>query len=296
MSISTRTAEEAREAGLGIAVMCAGIFCLVVNDAFAKRLTEDYAALEIMFMRALIATPMVAAAALAFGGRRALATRHLRVHALRGLMLVGGTWCFFLGLGYLPLAEATSLVFAAPIFITALSVPLLGERVGWRRWLAVLAGFAGVLIIVRPGAAAFQPASLLPVGTALFYALVMLSARWIGRAEGVWPTMFYVVAFPLVFSGLAVWTVWRAPEAGHLPLFLGMAVFGTLGLTLISQAFRMAPAAIVAPFDYTALVWASLFGWLVWGELPGLWTYGGAAVIILSGIYIVIRETRAGRR
>ncbi|HUF86007.1 MAG TPA: DMT family transporter, partial [Thermohalobaculum sp.] len=128
-----------------------------------------------------------------------------------------------------------------------------------------------------------------------FYALIMLSARWIGRVEGIWPLMFYVVAFPLVFSGLVVWTVWRAPEPEHLPLFLGMAVFGTLGLTLISQAFRMGAAAVVAPFDYTALIWASILGWLVWGEIPGLWTYGGAAVIIASGIYIVLRETRRPR-
>lgn len=293
MTISTRVTDEARGAGAGIAVMCAGIFCIVVNDVFAKWLTQHYAPLQIMFMRALIATPLVAAAAVAVRGRGVLRTAHLRLHALRGLLLVGGTLTFFLGLKYLPLAEATSLVFAAPIFITMLSVPLLGEVVGWRRWSAVLVGFLGVLIIVRPGAAAFQPASLLPVATALFYALIMLSARWIGRAEGVWPLMFYVVAFPLVFSALIVWTVWETPAAAHLPHFLGMAVFGTLGLTLISQAFRMAAAAVVAPFDYTALIWASILGWLVWGEIPGLWTYGGAAVIIMSGIYIVFRETRA---
>jgi drug/metabolite transporter (DMT)-like permease len=171
-------------------------------------------------------------------------------------------------------------------------VPLLGDRVGWRRWSAVIVGFAGVLIIVRPGAAAFQPASLFVVATALLYAIIMISARWIDREESFWTMMFYVVLFPMLFSGLVVAAEWRTPQPIHLVIWLGMAVFGTLGMALISQAFRLAAAAVVAPFDYTALIWASLFGWLVWGEIPGPWTYAGAAVIIGTGIYIVFRETR----
>ncbi len=281
----------AQSDGLAIAVMCIGIFCLVLNDAMAKWLTVHYAPIQIIFMRNLLALPMVAAAAVWIGGPAALTTRQLRIHALRGLLLVGAGYCFFLGLKFLPLAEATSLIFAAPIFITALSVPLLREHVGWRRWAAVAAGFAGVLIIVRPGAAAFQPASLLVVATAALYALIMISARWIDRGESVWTMMVYVVLFPLLFSGLVVAAEWRAPQTDHLPLLVGMAIFGTLGMTLITQAFRMGPAAIVAPFDYTALIWASVLGWLVWGEIPGIWTYAGAAVIIASGIYIVLRET-----
>jgi drug/metabolite transporter (DMT)-like permease len=278
--------------GQAISVICIGILCLVVNDTMAKWLTATYSPLQIVFLRNLVALPMIAALLVALRGGAAFRTRHLKVHALRGLLLVGGAYCFFLGLKYLPLAEATSLVFAAPIFITALSVPLLGDRVGWRRWSAVLVGFLGVLLIVRPGAAAFQPASLVVVLAALIYALIMISARWIGRGEDVWTMMFYVVLFPLLFSAVAVPAVWITPQLSHLPLVFGMAVFGTLGMTLISQAFRLAPAAVVAPFDYTALIWASLFGWLVWGEIPDIWTYVGAAVIIAGGSYIVLRETR----
>jgi len=285
------TASEARR-GQAIATICVGVFCLVVNDAMAKWLTTHYEPLQIVFMRNLVALPIIAAIVLATGGRPALRTRHLRVHAWRGLLLVGGAYSFFVGLKYLPLAEATALIFAAPIFITALSVPLLREHVGWRRWAAVVAGFIGVLIIVRPGATAFQPASLFVVATAVLYALFMIGSRWIDRSEGFWTMMLYLVAFPLLFSGAIEHIVWRTPQWDHLPLFLGMAVFGTLGMSLISQAFRLAPAAIVAPFDYTALIWASLFGWLLWNEIPGVWTYAGAAVIIAGGIYIVVRETR----
>jgi drug/metabolite transporter (DMT)-like permease len=273
--------------------MCAGILCLTVNDAFAKWLTDHYDPLQVVFLRNLVALPMVTAGAVLIGGPHVLRTSHLGLHAMRGLLLVSGSFCFFMGLKFLPLAEAVSLVFAAPIFITALSVPLLGEKVGWRRWSAVLVGFLGVLIIVRPGAAAFQYASLFVVATALFYALIMLSARRINRTEGIWTLMFYVVLFPLVFSTLAVPAVWQPVQTAHIPHLVALAVFGTLGLTLISQAFRMAPAPVVAPFDYTALIWASLLGWMVWGELPDSWTYGGAAVIIASGIYIIFRETRS---
>jgi drug/metabolite transporter (DMT)-like permease len=272
--------------------MCTGILCLVMNDALAKELVAHYSPLQIIFVRNLLATPMIVILVLSIGGRAALRSRQPWLHVVRGLLLVAGAYTFFRGLEVLPLAEATSLIFAAPIFITALSVPLLGEHVGWRRWAAVIAGFAGVLIIVRPGAAAFQPASLLVVTTAVLYALIMIGARWIDRRESVWTLMLYVVAFPMLFSGLVVAAVWQAPQVAHLPLFLGMAVAGTLGMTLITQAFRLAPAAIVAPFEYTALIWASLLGWLVWGEVPAAWTYAGAAVIIASGIYIVIRETR----
>lgn len=272
--------------------MCAGVFCLVVNDTFAKWLTAGYEPLQIVFLRNLFALPMVTALALALGGRAALRTAHLRLHALRGVLLVAAPITFFLGLRKLPLAEATVLIFAAPIFITALSVPLLGDRVGWRRWTAVLAGFAGVLVIVQPGAAAFQPASLYPVSTAVLYALIMISTRWIHRSESMWTMMVFVVLFPLLYSALIVPTVWRTPALEELPLFVGIAVFGVSGMTLISQSFRLAAAAIVAPFDYTALVWASLFGWLVFGEVPGAWIYAGAAVIVASGVYIFVRERR----
>ncbi len=277
----------------GIAVMCLGVLSIVVNDAMAKWLTATYDPLQVMFMRNLMAVPMIVAVALAAGGRPMLRTRHWRLHALRGLLLVGAAYTFFSGIAVLPLAEATALVFAAPIFITALSVPLLREAVGWRRWAAVIVGFAGVLVIVRPGAAAFQAASLFPVASAVFYALIMISARWIDRAERLWTLMVYTALFPALFSGLLVPLVWVPPQWQDLPYVLGMAVFGTLGLTLISQAFRLGAAAVVAPFDYTALIWASLLGWLVWAEVPGLWTYAGAAVIMASGVYIVYRETRA---
>lgn len=295
MIAASTHAGNARANRQAIATICIGIFSLVLSDVLAKWLTAHYAPLQLVFVRNLIALPMIVTAVYVAGGGQALRTRRLWVHALRGVFWICAAFTFFSGLKILPLAEATCLVFAAPLFITALSVPFLGEQVGWRRWAAVIAGFIGVLIVVRPGGAAFQPASLFVVATAIFYALFMISARWIVREENMWTMMFYLVLFGILYSAPSIMLQWETVQVSHLPSFFGMAVFGTVGITLISHAFRLAPAAIVAPFDYTALVWASLFGWLVWGELPDSWTYAGAAVIVASGIYIVIRETRVQR-
>ncbi|WP_114966965.1 DMT family transporter [Alkalilacustris brevis] len=284
------------ETSLAIATICAGVAFLVCSDAIAKLLTERYDPIQIVFLRNLIAVPIIALGLAALRGRHALRTNHLRLHALRGLIMVIGAYLFFTGLSFLPLAEATALVFSAPIFITALSVPLLGEAVGWRRWGAVLLGFVGVLVVVQPGGAAFQPASLLVVGTALCYALFMISSRWIGRDESLWTMMLFVMLFPMIYAAPFAMAYWTPPVPGDIGLFLAIAVFGSLGITLIAQAFRLAPAAVVAPFDYTALIWATGLGWLIWGDIPALWTMAGAAIIIASGLIILLRETRQKKR
>jgi drug/metabolite transporter (DMT)-like permease len=146
---------------------------------------------------------------------------------------------------------------------------------------------------VRPGGAAFQAAALFPLGTAVFYALLMLSARWVDPRESMWTMMLYLVGGGAIFSGLASCLVWVPVRAADLGLFAGIALFGTLGMTLMTQAFRLAPAVVVAPLDYTALIWATLLGWAIWREVPDGATYLGAGVIAASGAYIVWREGRA---
>ncbi|HHX90036.1 MAG TPA: DMT family transporter, partial [Paracoccus sp.] len=255
--------------------------------------TDRYPAIQILFLRNVIAIPIIAAIIAVLASGSALRTRQPGLHALRGLLMVAAVWLNFTGLIYLPLAEATALVFSAPLFITALSVPLLGERVGWRRWSAVLLGFVGVLVIVRPGGATFQLASLLPVTAAVIYAVFMISARWIDRAESFWTMMLFTMLFPMVYAAPAALIVWSPILPGDLWLFLAIAVSGSLGLALIGQAFRWAPAAVVAPFDYTALIWAAGLGWMLWGDKPVIWTILGAIIIAISGIFIMLREASA---
>lgn len=296
MKIFPQTLDTTRSSLPAIAVMCVGVLLLATNDAAAKLLVTRYDPFQIIFVRSVLALPLVVAFVLAMDGRRGLRSSYVRVHALRSVVVIAAGYAYFLALVTLPLAEAASLVFAAPIFITALSVVILRERVGWRRWLAVLAGFVGVLIVIRPGTATFQAASLLVLLSALLYALYMISSRWIDRRDGIRTMLFYVTLFPVFFCSFVVFSEWPEVRATDILLFLSMAAFGTTGITLITQAFRMAPAAIVAPFDYTALVWASLFGWLFWGDIPDMWVYVGAAVIIASGIVLILRDARAGAK
>ena len=279
----------------GILAISAGAAVLTVNDAVAKLLTDRHDPVQILFLRNLVAVPIIAAAALALRGPSALRSRKPGLHALRGLLMLAGTWLYFSGLSLLPLARATALIFAAPLIITALSVPLLGERVGPWRWGAVILGFAGVLIVVQPGGAAFQAAALLPLGAALAYALLMISARWIGPEDGFWTTMLFIVLFPMLYSAPFAAAVWTPPRLADLGLFVACGICGSLGITLIGQAFRLAPASAVAPFDYTALLWATALGWAVWGDVPRGATVAGALVIVASGLLVAWREARAAR-
>ncbi|WP_260986406.1 DMT family transporter [Bordetella genomosp. 13] len=280
----------------GIACVSAGVMFLTISDATAKLLGEHYSPPQILFLRALIALPIVLLVTASLGGRRALRTQHPWLHLTRGAINVVSAGCFYLGLAAMPLAEATAISYAAPMFVTALSVLLLKERVDGPRWLAVAAGFAGVLVIVQPGSASFQPAALLPLTTAVLYAVMMITARAIGSGEGMLTTMFYIVAAQLVASAVLAPWFWSPVQLADLPRFGAVAVFSTLGLTFITQGFRIGPASVVAPYDYTGLLWATLLGWLIWRDAPGLAVCVGAIFIAGSGVYIAWREARPRQR
>ena len=280
----------------GIAFMCTGVFCLTINDAFAKWLGAFYPVPQVAFFRLLFALPLIVGVGLALGGPRALATRRPLMHLARGLLATGATLTFFLGLTLLPLAEVSAIAFTAPLFVTVLAVPLLGERPSRAQWVATCAGFGGVLLIARPGAAAFSPAALAPLATALFYGLLMLTARLLGTRETIWATMLHATAIPLVIIAALLPWYWESPALAHLPHLVAMGFFGGLALTLITQGFRIGVASVVAPFDYTGLVWATLIGWLVWGEVPAGLSIAGGVVIALCGSYLAWKESGGGRR
>lgn len=278
--------------GLAIAAMCAGVLLLTISDALTKWLVTRYGPFQIILVRNLTALPLVAALVVWVDGWRGLRSARPTVHAWRGLLTLAAAYAFILSLRTLPLAEATALIAAAPLFIAALSAPLLRERVGAPQWAAIAVGFAGVLVVTRPGAAAFQAASVLALAATALYALVMISAKRIDPRDGVRTVMLHLTLAAALLSSFAAFGSWPEPRASDALLFLAMAVAGTVGVTLITQAFRMAPAAVVAPFDYTALVWAGLLGWLVWDDAPDVQTVVGAAVIIAGGLYLVLNERR----
>ncbi|MBB3230756.1 DMT family transporter [Halomonas stenophila] len=276
----------------GILFMCGGVLCLALGDAVTKWLGETHSPLQIIFFRTLVSLPLIALIARFNGGLRTLGTRRPGMHLLRGLIFAATMISFMWGLVLLPLATATAIVFAAPLFVTVLSVPLLGERVDRPTWLATLLGFVGVLVVVRPGSAGFQPAMLVVVAAALFYALTMLTARRYGGREHLWALVFYTTLVPCLVAALTLPWVWQAPAPLHWVGFLVGGVLGVGAMVGITLAFRHAPAAIAAPFDYTALLWAVLLGWGFWGEVPDPWVFAGGSLIIASGLAIAYQERR----
>lgn len=276
----------------GILWMCAGVFCLSVGDAIAKWLGEVHSPVQIIFFRTLVSLPLIALIAHFYGGLRKLGTRRPGVHLVRGLFATGTMLCFVFGLILLPLAEATAIAFAAPLFVTLLSVPLLGERVGRLPLVAALVGFLGVLVVVRPGGGGFQLGALVVVGAAIFYALLMITARRYGVREYLWAMVFYVTLVPLVVTGVLLPWVWQVPAPQHWLGFLGAGIFGIGAMACITLAFRHAPAALAAPFDYTGMLWAVLLGWWFWAEVPDAWVFAGSALIIGSGLAIAFHERR----
>lgn len=282
--------------GLGLASVIVAIFCFSLMDAVAKWLGHDYAAIQIAFFRNLFGLIPVAIITWQAGGWRNLRTHRIGAQVLRAALLWIALLTFFIAIRTLALAEAVAIAFAAPLFVTALSVPMLGEHVGLRRWSACVVGFLGVLVMLRPGAGAFQPEAVLVLISALGYALAMLLTRRIVRTETTAALVFYGTLVGLLANACLLPFFWSPPAAGDLPLFVALGLLGGTGAFLMVQAYRHAQAAVVAPFDYTALIWAALFGWIVWREVPDGPVWLGAAIVVASGLYIIHREARLGTR
>jgi len=278
----------------GIGYICAGAFCLAVNDVLAKYLNDFLPVMEIVFFRMLLALPLITGVGWCMAGRRALVSQAPALQVARGVAAIAAPIAYISGLAKLPLAAAAAISFAAPLFITLLARPWLGERPGRRQWFATLAGFGGVLFIMQPGTAVFTWWALWPLAAALAYAVLMLSAGTLARrGDTIWVTMLYATAIPLVGSAVVLPWVWQPPAPALWPALLALGVFGGAAITLITQAFRVGSASVVAPFDYTGLLWAALFGWLFWRDLPNLAAFMGMAVIVLAGVYLALRQGAA---
>ncbi|MCB1756518.1 MAG: DMT family transporter [Gammaproteobacteria bacterium] len=225
-----------------------------------------------------------------------LRTGKLRQHLLRAAMGFFAPLSFFLSLKYLPLADATAIFFCGIFFMTAGSAWMFAEPVGKHRWLAVFIGFMGVLLIVRPGAGVFHPASLLLIVGAASYALMMLWGRKLTETESTFNIMFY---FNLVFTligSLAVPFVWHDMGLPEILVLLLVSALALSGYYLMTRAFTLASLSLIAPLEYTSLVWALLLGYLLWGDLPDGLAWFGIAVIVASGLYILYREKRQPAR
>jgi len=270
--------------------LLAGV-CLSSLDATAKYLVRDHALFLVVWARyagqMLVVTPFAWQRA----GPAFWRTRHPALQLLRSAFLLAATICFFGALRYLPLAEGSAITFLAPIVVIVLSGPLLGERPEAARWFASIAGFIGILILVRPGSAIFHPATLLLVVAALCNALYFLMTRKLAD-ESVYTTLFYSALAGTVGLSLALpWQLDGAtPTLRDGVLFLLLGLFAGLGHWFVINAYLLAPASLLTPFAYLQMIWATAYGFAIFGQLPDRWSALGMAVIVTSGLWLALQE------
>src|SRR5688572_21487539 len=296
MASAIKPIEERRLLGIGLVLF--GYFCFCVIDSCAKWLMlHGLPPMEVVFVRYSGQFVLVLALFAPRQGRALAQTRRPWIEVIRGLCLLGSTICNFIAITYIPLTITASIGFTMPLILCALSIPMLREQVGWRRWLAILVGFAGVLIIVRPGTGAFHPAVLLSLAAASCGALYMLLTRKLAGVDSVSTQQFYVglvsTALMLPFA-LGGW-VWPSDPATWFAFgLIGVAAF--VGHQVITIAHRFAPASVLAPFSYVQIISMTASSWLVFNQPPEMWLFIGAPIVIASGLYIWLRERQLGKK
>jgi len=294
----------------GIRFLCAGVFVFSLQDAVIKQVSGSYPLTEVVTIRSIVAIPILLLMVQFEAGWRAIFTSHFRsLTARAGIMFVAYT-AYYMAFPAMNLAYAVALYFTVPLFVTGLAGPFLGERIGWKVWAALAVGFSGVLVILQPGSGLFEWAALLSLMSALAYATSMLMARRIGTAQPASVMAFYQNGVFLAGAlFIAVCTHWLGIEdAGHPSLsFLvrpwvwptlgdglliaSCGVIASAGMLLLTNAYRISPANLVTPFEYTGILWAPLWGFLFFGEVPRLTTVMGAALIAAAGMF-ALREAR----
>lgn len=276
--------------GTALAFLMFGVTAGLALDLCAKKLLEDYSLAQFVFLRSVFGILFFLLAARWYGGFGSLKSHRWRWHLLRTLLATGAMFSFFYGLSKMPLVNALTITFTAPLIVTALSVPFLGEHVGWRRWAAVITGFCGVVIVLRPGAGMLTPPAIALLVAAACWAGLLLTARKLAATESSFSLSLYVVLGPMVVAAVALPGNYTPPTAAGWLLFVLAGLASALAWVGIVGGYRRAPPVVLAPFEYTALVGAAIAGYLLWGEIPDRFVVTGAIVIIASGIYIVHRE------
>jgi drug/metabolite transporter (DMT)-like permease len=281
-------------AGLGLGALAFGLFSLM--DALVKWLSADYPVPQILLCNALFALVPVGAMVARGGGLPQLRTRRLGLHLVRGVLGTTGGFLAFYAFSRLPLADAYAIIFATPLLITALSVPILGEAVGWRRWSAVLIGFVGVLVMLRPGVAPLGAGSLAALGAACASACAILLVRKLSITETTPSIAFYSNVTAVVLVAIVFGRAFVLPSPIDLALMATSGLLGGTALLVLIAAYRRSPAALVAPFQYSQMLWALLLGALLWSDFPEPAMLLGASIVAGSGLFILYRETTLGRR
>src|SRR4249919_3604310 len=274
-----------------IFVMLAAVLCFALMDSVLKILSAHYPPFQVATLRGASSLPIVLVWALATGGVRPLLEIRWGLHFFRGLLGVLMMVSFIFALRTLPLSTTYSIFFVAPLLITAMSVPFLGEKVGPRRWTAIGIGLLGVLVVLRPtGEGVLSIAGLAVLVSALAYAISAITVRLLAKTDSVHAMMFWLLAWMALGAGILAAPEWKTIDTAHWPLIVGLGIAGTLGQYAITLAFKWGEASLIAPLEYTALVWGVCLDLAIWGVLPDQVTWIGAAIIIASGLYLLRRE------
>ena len=279
-----------------IAYMLTASFLIIVLDTAVKWLAKGYSPLQIGFVRYVMGLGIAAGIATRAGGIGTLRTRRIGGHLLRSALNLTTMLSFYYALRLLPLADSIAINFAAPLFVTALSGPMLGEHVGIRRWSAVAFGFAGVLLAVQPSPSGISLGAALALLSGLCWALTIVTSRQISGTESSHAILFYYSLAVVIVLGVTMPSLWIEPSFHDWLWFIVVGISGSFGQFCYNQAFRYGEASLVAPLDYLSIVWATLFGFVIFGDIPSWLVMGGAACIIVSSIYIAHREAVAAAR
>ena len=271
--------------------MLVAVATFSMMDVTMKHLVESYPSVQVTFLRGIASLPLLIAAVGVFGKWSDLRPKRWVLHLVRGLLSVVTLWGFIYAVSLLSLADAYTIFMSAPLLITALSVPLLGEHVGSRRWIAIGVGLCGVVLVLNPsGSELISIGGIAALASALGYALSALTIRILSRTDSGAATVVWALTIMTVISGALAVDGWVALDWGHWPWILGLGISGALGQYFITEAFRRAPPPVIAPLEYTALAWGLLFDWLIWTTAPSSRMLVGAAIIVASGLYIINRE------
>ena len=279
----------------GITLMISGSLMFLLLDSVAKHLGRNLPVLEVVWGRYVFHLLFIVILMRPRSLTSLFATRHPVKQVARSLLLLGATMSFFTALKYMPLADAAAIGFTWPLIVTALSVPLLGERVGLPRWAAVVAGFVGALIIIQPGAGLIHWATMMPLCMAVCYGLYQILTRMVGSDDGPVTSVFYTAVLGALAMTAVVPFLWQMPTPLQWLEMAAMGATGGFGHFLVIRSLQLAPASVLAPFAYTQLVFAMVLSWALFSDVPDTATVGGAAIVALAGLFVIYRERRAAQ-
>jgi drug/metabolite transporter (DMT)-like permease len=290
------TVKPADRPALGIVLMLGALFLFVMMDSAIKATVQSLPVLQVLWARFLFHMLIVSAALRLVGRRLPPRTGAPRLQVVRSLCLAAANLFFTAALVHVPLAECVAIGFVSPLMVTLLAARMLKERVGWQRWTGILVGFAGVLVIIRPGAGVTHPAALYVVATAAVFAVYSVLTRRLAGIDDAFTTIFHTGVAATIVTSFVVPFVWVWPTATEWALLILLGMLGGLGHFLLILAYQRAQASVLAPFAYTQIVWATLAGFVLFGELPDAVALAGALVVAAGGLFVLWAETRGGAK